>query len=111
MRRAIRRAGLPNIDRRRGGTHFWHIAKLPLDCGACIDQVVPSDETALIQASAEGRLATVRLLLERRADPNIRVWAEGFPGRDGEWRTALSQARRGRHTAVVQVLLAAGARE
>ena len=85
------------------------IVKLLLDRGAQIDQVVPSDETALIQASAEGRADVVTLLLERRADPNLRVWVEDAPGRDGEWRSPLGQARRGRHAAVVQLLLAAGA--
>ena len=88
------------------------IVTLLLDRGANINQAVPDDETALIQASAEGHIDVVKLLLERKADVNIRVWADrSFERPDGEWRTALSQARRSRHAAVVQLLLAAGARE
>lgn len=106
---AVEGDGNPLIMAAREG--HTEIVKLLLDRGAYIDQVVRGDETALIQASAAGRINVVRLLLERKADPNVRVWAEGFPGRDGEWRTALSQARRGGHAAVVQLLVAAGARQ
>jgi len=72
--------------------------------------VVPGDENALIQASAGGHLSAVRLLVERGADVNMRVWADqSGPGRTGEWRTPLSQARRGGHAAIVAFLLSAGA--
>ena len=88
------------------------VVTLLLDRGASVNQVVPEDENALIQASGEGRLDVVKLLLARGADVNIRAWAESALERpDGEWRTALSMARRGRHDSVVRLLLAAGARE
>jgi beta-lactamase regulating signal transducer with metallopeptidase domain len=106
---AVEGDGNPLIMAAREG--HVEVVKLLLDRGALIDQVVPSDETALIQASGQGRSAVVKLLLERRADPNIRVWAEGYPGREGEWRTALSQARRGRHEIVIRMLIEAGAIE
>jgi hypothetical protein len=86
------------------------VVALLLDRGALINQVVPSDETALIQASASGRAEVVTLLIARGADVNLRVWADrSGPQAAGEWRTALSMARRGRHETVVRLLAAAGA--
>lgn len=83
-----------------------------LDRGANIDQIVPGDENALIGASAEGQLNVVRLLVSRHADVNARVWVEPNPSRpNGEWRTALSEARREGHQEIVQFLLSVGARE
>jgi len=73
---------------------------------------VPGDENALIQASRHGHLDVVKLLVARGADVNARVWADSaHDGRQGEWRTPLSMARRGNWTAVVAFLLSAGARE
>jgi ankyrin repeat protein len=86
--------------------------RLLLDRGASIDLVVPGDENALIQAAWHGRLDVVRLLLERGADPNVRVFEGMAVNRPrGEWRTALSMARRHRHAAIAEALIAAGARE
>ena len=86
------------------------VAGLLLDRGASIDQVVDGDENALIQASAEGRLPVVKLLVARGANVNARVWVNQAMERpNGEWRTPLSMARKGGHTAVVTVLIAAGA--
>jgi beta-lactamase regulating signal transducer with metallopeptidase domain len=86
-----------------------------LSRGAAIDLVVPGDENALIQAAAEGHFAIVKMLVDRGADVNARVWADRLwtsdDGLHGEWRTPLSQARRGRHDAIVAFLLQAGARE
>jgi len=87
------------------------IVQLLLDRGAKIDQVVPGDENALIQASGEGHLDVVRLLVNRRADVNIRVWVEGYRERPGEWRTALSQARRKGYEDIARFLISVGARE
>ena len=89
-----------------------NVVSLLLDRGALIDQVVPGDENALIQASGSGHLEVVKLLIARGADVNARVWAQqgSRPG-DGEWRTPLGMARRGRNPAVVEFLVSAGARE
>jgi len=80
---------------------------LLLDRGARIDEVVSGDETALIQASAKGRLNVVKLLVERRASVILKVWVEEHR----EWRSPLSMARKGGHTAVVEFLVSAGARD
>jgi ankyrin repeat protein/beta-lactamase regulating signal transducer with metallopeptidase domain len=88
------------------------IVELLLDRGAKIDQMVPDDENALIQASGEGRLNVVKLLVSRGADVNARAWVgRALERPDGEWRTPLSMARKGRHDAIVAFLLEAGARD
>lgn len=88
------------------------VVVLLLDRGASIDQMVPGDENALIQASGRGELEVVKLLVGRGADVNARAWATRSPaGQNGEWRTPLMMARKGEHKAVVDFLLAAGARE
>lgn len=88
------------------------VVSLLLQRGANIELVVPGDENALIQASGSGRLEVVRLLVASGANVNARIWVEvSYPTLKGEWRTALSVARRERHDAVVAFLLASGARE
>lgn len=88
------------------------VVGLLLDRGAHIDQVVPGDENALIQASGAGQLSVAKLLVARGADVNARVWIEPDSVRpNGEWRTPLNMARKGRHNAVVDFLLSVGARE
>jgi beta-lactamase regulating signal transducer with metallopeptidase domain len=107
---AVSGDGNPLIMAAREG--HKEIVALLLDRGASINQVVPEDENALIQASAEGKLEVVELLVARGADVNARAWAEGALERpNGEWRTPLSMARKGRHEAIIKVLMAAGAKE
>jgi beta-lactamase regulating signal transducer with metallopeptidase domain len=86
------------------------IVEVLLDRGANIDEVVDGDENALIQASGAGHLEVVKLLVGRGANVNARVFADAaFERPNGELRTPLSMARRGRHQAVVDFLLANGA--
>ena len=85
------------------------VVTLLLDRGASVDLAVPGDENALIQASGNGHLDVVKLLVSRGANVNARIWAD--TNRDGEWRTPLGMARRGRHTAVVEFLQSVGAVE
>jgi beta-lactamase regulating signal transducer with metallopeptidase domain len=112
------------------------VVSLLLDRGARIDEVVPSDENALIQASGHGHLNVVKLLVSRHANVNTRLWVEtsgvmhgvvggvpggvigGVPGGvqrvgqlGGEWRSPLTMARKGGHQAVIDFLIASGARE
>ena len=87
------------------------MVSLLLDRGARIEDVVPGDENALCKASEQGQLNVVRLLVSRGANVNIRLWAENGRGQAGEWRSPLIMARRGRHQAVVDFLIASGARD
>jgi beta-lactamase regulating signal transducer with metallopeptidase domain len=89
------------------------IVRFLLSRGANVDQVVDGDENALIQASGAGRLEVVKLLVESGADVNAKVLAERSINNQAieEWRSPLSQARRGNHQAVINYLLEAGARD
>lgn len=84
------------------------VVTLLLDRGALINQVVEGDENALIQAAASGRTGVVKLLLQRGADINARVWSGSS---DGEWRTALSMARKHGRKDIADLLTSLGARE
>ena len=86
------------------------IVELLLRRGARIDEVVPRDENALITAARRGRADVARLLIANGANVNARVFvseANDLP----HWRTPLNQARRGGHTEIERMLLAAGAVE
>jgi hypothetical protein len=89
------------------------IVRYLLDRGADVNLIVPGDENALMCGAEQGHLAIVRLLVERGANVNERIWTERGRGREaeGEWRTAVSQATKNGHTAVVSFLKSAGARE
>jgi bla regulator protein blaR1 len=86
------------------------VVGLLLDRRANIEHVVPGDENALIQASGSGHLEVVKLLVSRGANVNARVWADRSRT-EGEWRTPLGMARRGRHASVVAFLQSVGAIE
>ena len=105
----VRGDGNPIIMAAREGHEG--VIELLLNRGANIDQIVPDDENALIQASKEGRLRIVSLLVSRGANVNVRVWVEHGEPAQGEWRTPLSMARKGRHGDVVAYLISVGARE
>ncbi len=80
--------------------------------GADVNLAVEGDENPLMGAAEGGHLAVVRLLVDRGADIHTRIWSErGGRTNAGEWRTAVSQARKNGHTAVVQYLESLGARE
>jgi ankyrin repeat protein len=51
-----------------------------LERGARINDIVPMDETALIQACASGHLNVVRLLVNRGADVNLAAYSGGPNG-------------------------------
>ena len=91
---------------------YLDIVTLLLERGADVNQIVPGDENALMCASEQGQLPVVQLLVKHGANVNERIWSGGAgPHGEGEWRTAVSQARKNRHTAVVSFLLSVGARE
>ena len=89
------------------------IVNLLLDRGADIHKIVAGDENPIIKACEQGQLAVVKLLVARGADINSRVRVEYGKGesRVEEYRTPLSQARKNGHTAVVEYLISAGARQ
>jgi beta-lactamase regulating signal transducer with metallopeptidase domain len=80
--------------------------------GADVNLAVPGDENPLMGAAEGGHLEVVKFLIDKGADIHTRIWSErgGRPDQ-GEWRTALSQARKNRHMSVVQYLESLGARE
>jgi beta-lactamase regulating signal transducer with metallopeptidase domain len=80
--------------------------------GADVNLAVPGDENPLMGAAEGGHLEVVKFLIDKGADIHTRIWSErgGRPDQ-GEWRTALSQARKNRHMAVVRYLESLGARE
>ena len=82
--------------------------------GADVNLAVDGDENALMNAAEQGDLDIVKFLVDNGADIHARIWSESWQGRNnvtGEWRTALSQARKNRRMAVVQYLESLGARD
>jgi len=84
--------------------------QLLIDRGADVNLAVEGDENPLMNAAEQGHLRIVQLLVEKGADVNARIFSEKYP-RGGEWRTAISQAYKNGHTAVVNYLMSRGARE
>ena len=75
-----------------------------LDRKADVNARTKSGYTALILAAMEGRAEIVRLLLAKGADVSARTT-------DQNKMTALGAATGGKHTEVVGLLIAAGAKE
>ena len=119
-RRLLDAGADPNLPVEGDGSPLIHaaargyidIVTLLLERGADVNQIVPGDENALMNASEHGHLQVVQLLVTRGANVRERIWSE-WSGSDqrGEWRTAVSQARKNGHTAVVSFLMSAGAQE
>jgi beta-lactamase regulating signal transducer with metallopeptidase domain len=81
-----------------------------IDRGADVNLAVEGDENPLMNAAEGGHLAIVQLLVSKGADIHTRIWNERYDGH-GEWRTAISQARKNGHNDVVKYLESLGARE
>jgi beta-lactamase regulating signal transducer with metallopeptidase domain len=81
-----------------------------IDRGADVNLAVEGDENPLMNAAEQGNLRIVQLLVEKGADIHTKIFNERHDG-GGEWRTAISQARKNGHTAVVQFLQSRGAQE
>jgi beta-lactamase regulating signal transducer with metallopeptidase domain len=88
-----------------------HVALL-IQRGADVNLAVEGDENPLMGAAEGGHLEVVKFLIDKGADINTRIWSErgGRPDQ-GEWRTALSQARKNARVNVVRYLESLGARE
>lgn len=83
-----------------------------IDRGADVNLAVEGDENPLMNAAEHGSLRIVQLLVEKGADVNARIWnSRGGRDDNGEWRTAISQARKNGHMDVVRYLESRGARE
>ena len=78
--------------------------------GADVNLAVDGDENPLMNAAEQGRLEVVKLLVDKGADVHTKIWTEKYQG-GGEWRTAISQARKNGHIDVVRFLESRGARE
>lgn len=81
-----------------------------IDRGADVNLAVEGDENPLMNAAEQGNLRVVQLLVEKGADIHARIFSEKYQGR-GEWRTAISQARKNGHLDVVAYLQSRGARD
>jgi len=99
--------GSPLINAARGG-HLQVISRLLL-AGADPNGYVRADETPLINAASAGQLGAAQLLVSAGADLSLTVPAA--PGDfGGPYRSPLSEAERHEQTAMVDWLVANGAR-
>lgn len=78
--------------------------------GADVNLAVEGDENPLMGAADSGNLEIVKFLIDKGADIHTRIWNDRVDG-GGEWRTAVSQARKNRHMNVVQYLESLGAKD
>jgi ankyrin repeat protein len=80
--------------------------------GADVNLAVEGDENPLMCAAEGGHIEVVKFLIDKGADIHTRIWSDrgGRPDQ-GEWRTALSQARKNGRMTVVRYLESLGARE
>ena len=90
--------------------------QLLVERGADVNLAVDGDENPLMNAAEGGHLAIVQYLVSKGADIHARIFSEktdyrGGTARAGEWRTALSQARKNHHADVVKYLESLGARD
>jgi ankyrin repeat protein len=80
--------------------------------GADVNLAVEGDENPLMNAAQNGHLEAVKFLIDKGADVHARIWSDRGGTTDrGEWRTALSQARKSRNLVLVQYLESLGAKE
>ena len=87
-----------------------HVALL-IQRGADVNLAVDGDENPLMNAAQGGHLEVVKFLIDKGADIHARIWSErGGVTDSGEWRTALSQARKSRNLVLVRYLESLGAR-
>ena len=84
--------------------------RLLVERGADVNLAVEGDENPLMNAAEGGYLEIVEYLVSKGADVHARIYSERASG-GGEWRTALSQARKNLHTGVVKYLESLGARD
>lgn len=103
----VRGDGSPLIAAASGG-HVQIVDRL-IAAGAQVNRIVPGDETALITAARQGHLDAVRRLVEAGADVNLAVMAPRLSGPE-ERRSPLGMARRAGRAAVIDYLIAHGAR-
>jgi len=84
--------------------------RMLVERGADVNLAVEGDENPLMNAAEQGHLAIVQFLVEKGADIHAKIYSEKYP-RGGEWRTAISQARKNGHMDVVRYLQSRGAVE
>ena len=98
--------GSPLISAAQSGS--LATVRILVERGADVNLAVDGDENPLMNAAEGGYLDIVQYLVSKGADIHTRIYTDRHDG-TGEWRTALSQARKNRRTAVVQYLESLGA--
>ena len=98
--------GSPMIQAAASGR--LEMVQMLIDRGGDVNLAVDGDENPLMNAAEQGHLQVVQLLVQKGADVHARIWTEKYQG-GGEWRTALSQARKNNRSEVVNYLTSRGA--